>query len=123
MTICAPPTGPLPAYEPSPARCDCGAVLHAVPAGDRDWLWVDDAGHAIIDEAPEGYRADPKGWWERLARDDIAAYSALAARQALGMLGWVHVHRPAVQEPYSGPVPYCCGMPMRAIPVGWECRR
>lgn len=111
-----------PVLIPMPARCDCGATVTAAPAGDRDWTWVDADGKSVIDRSPPGYREDPKGWWERLAREDIAAYSDLSARVHLGHHSWTHVHRPAEQEPYTGPVPECCDMPMRAIPAGWECR-
>jgi hypothetical protein len=106
------------------ATCSCGARLRAVPNWDgSDWLWVDEDGHQLVDRSPDGYRDDPKGWWERLARENIAAYSDLSAREALGMLGWTHGHRPVKQDPWTGgDVPRCCDMPMRLTPRGWVCR-
>lgn len=106
-----------------PAVCKCGAALHAVASPDlNDWHWLDDSGEMLVDRAPEGYHDDPKGWWARLADDDIALYSALTAREALGMLGWTHRHQPLPVGGFKGPVPYCCGMPMRLAPRGWVCR-
>lgn len=105
------------------AVCDCGEVVHAV-ANEAldDWTWVDAQGRVVVDRSPEGYADDPRGWWARLAAENIAAYSDLSAREGLGMLGWTHVHRPAVMEPFEGDVPRCCGMPMRFAPSGWRCR-
>lgn len=112
-------TAPLPPA----ATCDCGARLHAEAAwnGD-DWVWLDEDGRSLVDLAPEEYRRDPKAWWDNLARSDIATYSALSARHALGMLGWTHHHRPATVDPFPDPVPESCGMPMRLTPRGWRCR-
>lgn len=109
-------------HERLTATCDCGAALHAIPAGPDDWSWVDGAGSAVVDTSPPGYAEDPKAWWATLAREDIAAYSALSAREQLGMLSFWHLHRPAHADPYEGAVPTCCGEPMRLTPSGWTCR-
>lgn len=105
------------------AICACGARLHAVSNFDgTDWLWVDENEQMLVDRSPEGYREDPKGWWERLLATDVAAYSDTVARAALGMLGWTHMHGPKKSDPFTGEVPRCHGMPMRLTPNGWRCR-
>lgn len=109
------------------AECSCGARLHAVPSGDGDdWLWVDESGQLLVDRHPEGYHDDPKGWWDRLARANVAAYSDWSSRFALGMTGWTHRHTPAKPDPWTGPLPprcECSGyVPMRLTPNGWACR-
>lgn len=93
-----------------------------MPRGDDDWDWIDVEGRTIVDRSPPGYAEDPRGWWERLARENIAAYSDLSCREALGTLGWTHRHWPAHAEPYEGDVPWCCEEPMRLAPRGWTCR-
>lgn len=118
------PTGSLePLDEAATAVCDCGATVTAVPSGPDDWKWVDSDGNQIIDTSPAGYRENPKAWWATLAKDDIAAYSALSARFNLGMLGWTHMHRPAHAAPARRRPPQCCSEPMRWTPSGWRCRR
>lgn len=106
------------------ATCKCGARLHAVPSNDgTDWLWLDEQGQLYVDRHPEGYLDDPKGWWDRLATENIAAYSDWSARFALGMTGWTHMHRPTlVHGSACVEVPRCCDMPMRLTPRGWVCR-
>jgi len=105
------------------ALCECGAELRRVPAGPDDWKWVDEEGMTLVDTSPAEYRADPRGFWERLAATNIAAYSDLSARAKRGMLGWTHGHRPISVPPYEGPPPpWCCEMPMRLTPSGWRCR-
>jgi hypothetical protein len=122
------PAGSLDPHIIPTYVCDCGTEVHAVPQGGFDWSWYDREGNCIVDTSPEGYRDDPKGWWERLARDNIAAYSALSCREALGMLGWTHMHRPSLKSEEGGPgvrlheVPFCCESPMRWVPLGWQCR-
>jgi hypothetical protein len=106
------------------ATCECGERLHAVTNWDgSDWVWVDEQGQHLVDRHPEGYNEDPKGWWERLAAENIAAYSDWSARFALGMTGWTHSHRPTHPDPWTGPPPpTCCEMVMRLTPRGWVCR-
>lgn len=116
------PVGPLAPFSPPGATCDCGARLHARPSGERDWSWHDGEGRALVDLSPPGYRDDPRGWWARLAQEDIAAYSAMTCRADLGLLQWSHRHRPARGPATADPIPWCCEEPMRAIPAGWECR-
>lgn len=97
------------------ASCVCGAALHPRPCvATDDWTWHDDEGRAWVPL--------PAIPWDELREGDVATYSRLAARQALGMLSHVHVHRPVRVEPYDGPIPFCCGEPMRAAPSGWRCR-
>jgi hypothetical protein len=105
------------------ATCSCGARLHATSNHDgNDWVWVDDEGQSLVSRHPPGYSEDPKGWWDRLARENIAAYSDWSARFALGMTGWLHLHTPTHPDRFVGDVPWCCEMPMRLTPRGWVCR-
>lgn len=106
------------------AECSCGARLHASPSGSGDdWVWVDEDGQMLVSRHPPGYSEDPKGWWERLARENTAAYSIASARFALGMTGWLHRHTPTYPDPWTGgDVLRCCDMPMRLTPHGWVCR-
>lgn len=124
-------------YVPTPApllpayRCDrklvsgevCGAALHPVPSADRrDWHYADESGSTIRDETPAELTADPAKWWADLAVRDIAAYSSHKAAVDLMWFSWWHLHHPAAGEPYAGPVPSTCGMPMWSGPDGWVCR-
>lgn len=81
-----------------------------------------------MDTAPEGYRVDPKGWWDRLAEEDIGAYSNLKAVMDLKGYIWIHWHTSGHHEPDldlnwdTRLPPECHGQPMYAAPHGWECR-
>jgi hypothetical protein len=115
------PEGTLTPPVSEPATCArCGATLRRVPNGD-EWCWVDAHGSEYGYTGPAEALEDPGGWWARLKRDDIAAYSVLSCAQDLGMLGWWHFHH-AAGEPTASPVPWCCGMPMWYRPSGWWCR-
>jgi hypothetical protein len=97
------------------AVCYCGETVSAVPAGPRDWAYVDTAGRTIVDL--------PQPDWDWLRRNDIAEYSRLSAAANLGYLPTCHVHQPTRQlSKFRGSVPWCCAEPMRLTPSGWECR-
>lgn len=125
------PTGDLS----EPARCEhgrpctgCGEVLHLRPVpevpGVHAWGWRDDAGESGTVTYPWGAGPEPAGWWERLAECDVALYSALVARDNLGMLAKHHAHTPGpcgyVHEPVEAP--WCCRWPMWQTVEGWRCR-
>jgi hypothetical protein len=90
----------------------------------NDWEYVGADGFTTAYTGPPEYREDPAGFWERLAATNMGAYSALTAREKLGMLGWWHTHTPgrAVGDPVVAVVPETCGQPMWASPDGWVCR-
>lgn len=116
------PSGPLSPIELPLRSCDCGAVLHAVPAGP-EWTYLDEAGKAGVDNSPQALRDDPKAWWDQLATDDIGTYSRLSAAVNLGYYSFHHYHHasgPSVGGPYV--VPECHEMPMQYVPDGWRCR-
>ncbi|MEU4568636.1 hypothetical protein [Micromonospora sp. NPDC023956] len=96
--------------------------LRHVDNGRGEWAMVDPDGNAYRDDTPAELKADPKGWWDRLAAADPGAYSNLLARVQLGHWSWYHAHRAEPTEPYAGPVPFCCDSPMWASPRGWACR-
>jgi hypothetical protein len=108
----------------------CPTVLHhiAVAAERRgrldDWTYVDEQGRHYVDSTPAELRADPKGWWDNLAKTNIGAYSSLKVRFDLGGSPFVHVHIPGerVGEHVHVDPPFCCGSPMYAGPDGWFCR-
>lgn len=123
METCTPVGGSLAPITLPSGVCDCGVVLHAVPAGD-EWTYADENGKTRVDTSPQALRDDPKGWWERLAAEDIATYSRLSAAVSLGHFSWIHVHRQAPGSSVGGPydVPFCHERPMQYVPDGWRCR-
>lgn len=108
------------------AVCPAGTLLTAVAAGDDDWAWAGPDGRTWLDTAPPGLREDPAGWWEQLARTDIAVYSVATCASTLGMLAFTHQHSPHSRGDWDrlpGPrPPVCHGWPMRLLPAGWSCR-
>jgi hypothetical protein len=129
------PRGSLAAPVFTPTVCRCGELVEPVHVGGPEWSYADAAGRTWLDLSPAGWRDNPAAWWDRLAQNDIGAYSLLRARQSLGMLGWSHHHSAGSTAPYAvtGPrwstldpsradPPFCHGSPMWASPAGWVCR-
>lgn len=125
------PVGDLAPWQPCPhpRRCACGALLHLGPSwegpGFHSWQWMDESDRQDTFTYPWGAGPEPEGWWKALAERDVATYSALAARDGLGMLAQRHRHgptrgaRPCCEH---RPAPECHGQPMMATPEGWRCR-
>lgn len=109
--------------------CECGETLYPKPDGTgKEWFHVTAAGQAFADRAPAALREDPVKWWADLAANDIGTYSSLKVATDLNALYWWHPHRPVSRrgrDPRVGDrePPFCCKMPMRMTPSGWQCRR
>jgi len=127
------PAGDLGRPRLEPYYCStCPAVLW--PQGKLlrgrldDWAWVDEQGQETVDNRPELLKADPKAWWDQLARVDVGAYSNMKARfELVGNPFWHH-HTPSrYVDPEAGArnalsTPVCCERPMYAGFEGWYCR-
>jgi hypothetical protein len=108
----------------------CPASLHPVAVAPQhrgrldDWTYVDEQDRHHIDSTPPELTADPKGWWDNLAKANILAYSSLKVRFDLGGSPFIHMHVPG--DRIGGHVhvdpPFCCGSPMYAGADGWFCR-
>ena len=117
----------LPPVPPDPVGvCQCGATLYAVADHENHWQWVDEHGRTYVPVDPSPY-AVLRELYEKMTAgtasdDEATAYSVLKCRVDLGLFQWAHPHRPASLPPFNGTVPWCCDMPMRHAPSGWQCR-
>lgn len=122
------PIGSAMAPDHGVSKCHCGAFIvprpvWTHPESTGDWQYVDIWDEsAIVDTAPPGFH-EPD-FWDRLAKENIGAYSNLSARWNLGMLATYHLHHPkeTVSRGRDFTPPDCHGWPMWAAPKGWVCR-